>query len=110
MTFVVDIVVEPDDEEFHAYCPALKGLHVAGDTREEALFNAIDAAVLYLESLIKHHDPIPSEVQVTRPKQGKWNPRGGPRYMVRRLQSPLDDFLKGRETYPLEIIGLTQKE
>jgi predicted RNase H-like HicB family nuclease len=57
--FKIDIIVEPDESGFHAYCPALKGLHTAGDTREEALQNARDAAIAYLESLIKHNDPIP---------------------------------------------------
>ncbi len=57
--FSVDVVVEPDDGEFHAYCPALKGLHVGGETEEEALKNAMDAVELYLKSLIKHGDPIP---------------------------------------------------
>lgn len=57
--FRIEIIVEPDDAGFHAYCPALKGLHVSGDTEEEALQNAREAALAYLESLIKHHDPIP---------------------------------------------------
>ena len=57
--FSVDIVVELDDGEFHAYCPALKGLHVGGETEKEALKNAMDAVGLYLKSLIRHGDPIP---------------------------------------------------
>lgn len=62
ITFRIDIVVEPDGEEFHAYCPALKGLHTCGGTVEEALSNARDAAIAYLRSLIKHGDAIPLEV------------------------------------------------
>ncbi len=57
--FSVGVVVEPDDGEFHAFCPALKGLHVGGQTKKEALKNAMDAVELYLKSLIKHGDPIP---------------------------------------------------
>jgi predicted RNase H-like HicB family nuclease len=57
--FKIDITIEPDESGFHAYCPALKGLHVDGDTKEEALQNARDAAIAYLESLIKHGEPIP---------------------------------------------------
>ncbi len=57
--FKIDIIIEPDESGFHAYCPALKGLHVGGDTKEEALQNARDAAIAYLESLIKHGEPIP---------------------------------------------------
>lgn len=57
--FRIEVIVEPDDIGFHAYCPALKGLHTYGDTKEEALENAKDAAIAYLESSIKHRDPIP---------------------------------------------------
>lgn len=55
----VKIVVERDDDAFYAYCPDLKGLHVGGDTEEEALSNAIDATKAYLGSLVKHNEPIP---------------------------------------------------
>jgi len=34
-------------------------LHVSGDTEEQAVRNAKDAAIAYLESLIKHGEPIP---------------------------------------------------
>lgn len=59
LRFTVDIVIEPDEDQFHAYAPALKGLHVGGRTEKEALKNAVDATHLYLESLIRHGDPIP---------------------------------------------------
>ena len=57
--FKIEVAVEPDEVGFHAYCPALRGLHTCGDTEEEAIQNAKDAATAYLESLIKHNDPIP---------------------------------------------------
>lgn len=57
--FKVEVIIEPDETGFHAYCPALKGLHTCGDTKEEALRNARDAAMAYLQSSIKHGDPIP---------------------------------------------------
>ncbi len=65
LDFRIEVIIEPDDTGFHAYCPALKGLHVGGETEEEALQNAKEAALAYLESLIKHHDPIPVGI-VTR--------------------------------------------
>lgn len=55
----VEIVIEPDEGGFHAFWPALKGLHVDGITEQEALQNAKDAAIAYLRSLIEHGDPIP---------------------------------------------------
>jgi predicted RNase H-like HicB family nuclease len=60
--FLVDIVVEPDESEFLAYCPALKGLHVGGATAQEAMENAKDAIACHLTSMMKHGDPIPKDV------------------------------------------------
>ena len=57
--FKIEVAIESDNSGFHAYCPALEGLHTCGDTEEEALNNAVDAAAAYLKSLIKHGDPIP---------------------------------------------------
>jgi len=59
LEFQLVFVVEPDEGEFHAFCPALKGLHAPGATEQEALENAKDAAAAYILSLIKHGDPIP---------------------------------------------------
>jgi len=67
MVFRVRIIIEPDEDKFHAYCPALKGLHIDGDTKEEALENAKKAAIAYLQSLIKHSDPIP--VSIISPRE-----------------------------------------
>lgn len=62
--FQVEVVIEPDDDGFHAFCPALKGLHTYGDTEEEAIDHVRDAATAYITSCIKHGDPIPIGVQV----------------------------------------------
>ncbi|MBU6199713.1 MAG: type II toxin-antitoxin system HicB family antitoxin [Xanthomonadaceae bacterium] len=55
----IRFIVERDDESFHAFCPDLAGLHVGGDTVEDALKNAREAASLYLISLLQHDEPIP---------------------------------------------------
>jgi len=55
----VPIIIEKDGDEYHAYCPVLKGLHTCGESEEEALENAKNAISAYLFSLIKHGDPIP---------------------------------------------------
>ena len=62
--FRIEVIAEPDGDGFYAYCPALKGLHVGGDTKKEALQNAGDAAILYIKSLIRHGEPIPVGVAV----------------------------------------------
>lgn len=38
-TYTFKVVVEPDEDRWHAYCPALKGKggSIWGHTREEAL-------------------------------------------------------------------------
>jgi predicted RNase H-like HicB family nuclease len=46
------VILEPKAEGgFHVWCPALKGCHSQGDTKEEALANIQEAMTLYLESL-----------------------------------------------------------
>ena len=59
IVFSVPIIIENDNGEFYAYCPALKGLHTSGGTVEEARENAKNAVAAYLLSLIKHGEPIP---------------------------------------------------
>lgn len=87
--FRVEIIVEPDDGIFHAYCPALKGLHTCGDTEEEAFSNAKDAAMAYLLSLVKHRDPIP--VGILAPKTTKATPRQAKSYPVHRIENLMLD-------------------
>ena len=58
----VEVFVEPDGDGYHAFCPAFKGLHMDGETEEEALRNTIEALGAYIRSLIKHGEPIPSAV------------------------------------------------
>ena len=55
----VSVVVEPDGDGYHAYCPAFKGLHVAGETEDDALEGAREAVMAYLKSIVSHGDPIP---------------------------------------------------
>lgn len=55
----VQIIVAKDEGTFHAYAPALKGLHVDGATQEEAVENVKEAIAVYLESLHKHGNPLP---------------------------------------------------
>jgi len=46
----LDIVLEKEEDGgYSAHCPALKGCHSQGRTREEALKNMQEAIELYLE-------------------------------------------------------------
>jgi predicted RNase H-like HicB family nuclease len=59
LTLTLEIVIERDDPGYHAFCPALPGLHAPGDTEEEAVENAVAAARLFIASMIAHGDPLP---------------------------------------------------
>ena len=58
--YEVTVVIEPDENGYYAHCPGLPGLHVSGDTQQEALKNARDAIRAILETKIAHGDPIVS--------------------------------------------------
>lgn len=76
--FRVEIFTEPDNEQWHAYCPALKGLHVGGDSEKEAIKNALYGASLFIQSMIKHREPIPLEARILvepEPGQARAYPR-----------------------------------
>lgn len=66
----VDVEIEPDEGGFHAWCPAFKGLHVCGETESETLAAVEDAINAYIQSLLKHGDPLPVGCDITelRPK------------------------------------------
>jgi predicted RNase H-like HicB family nuclease len=61
----VEICIEKDEDRFYAYCPALKGIHIDGDTETEAVQNIKEAISLYILSLLKHGDPIPITITNT---------------------------------------------
>ncbi len=58
-TMNVDVVINKDGSEYHAYCPALKGLHTCGKTKKETINNIKNAVGAYIYSLIKHNEPVP---------------------------------------------------
>lgn len=60
-TYQFTVVIEPDEEGFHAYAPALTGCHSWGATVDEARANIVEAMELYIESLREDGEPIPTE-------------------------------------------------
>ena len=62
-TYVFNVVLEPDEDRWVAYCPLLveKGGATWGHTREEALKNIREVVQMTLESMIAHGEPIPEE-------------------------------------------------
>ena len=59
--FIYRIIIEPDDERFHAEISALPGCYSWGYTNDEALTNIKEAAELWLEILAEEGEPIPEE-------------------------------------------------
>ena len=62
IAFAVELCIVKDGDSYYAYCPALPGVHIDGETEEEAIRNATVAVKLYIESLIDHGDPIPLQI------------------------------------------------
>ena len=69
-TYPFRVVVEPDEDKWHAYCPVLEDIGGAtwGYTREEALKNIREVVELIMGELIEDGEPIPEasekEVQI----------------------------------------------
>ena len=50
-TYSFTIVIEPDDEGFHAFVPALPGCHSCGATLDEARSNIAEAIELHVKKV-----------------------------------------------------------
>lgn len=55
------VVIEPDEEGFHAYVPALPGCHTIGMTIDEARDNILEAIELHVESMVQDGETVPIE-------------------------------------------------
>ena len=60
-TYTLTIESHPDEGGYLAYFPALPGCHTWGGTYEEAVKNAEEALIGYLEALQKNGEEIPEE-------------------------------------------------
>ena len=87
----VKIHIERDGDGYHAYCPQLPGVHVGGDSVEEAARHARDASEAYLLSAVKAGDIIP--IGVCEPvEKGFWNEWLNPILHRRRAQTQYVDL------------------
>jgi len=55
------VIIEPDEDAFHAYAPVLPGCHTFGSTVEEARANIAEAIALHIESMQADDEPLPLE-------------------------------------------------
>ena len=62
-TYTFKVVVEPDEDRWHAYCSALEGRGAStwGYTRKEALKHIYEVVQLVVDSMIEHGEPLPDE-------------------------------------------------
>ena len=60
LTYAFKVVIEPDEDRWHAYCPALveRGGATWGTTPEEALANLETVVKMVVASLAEHGEAI----------------------------------------------------
>lgn len=60
-TYVFRVVVEPDEDRWHAYCPALERYAATtwGRTEEEAHKNIHEVVQMIIDELVEDGKPIP---------------------------------------------------
>ena len=66
-TYTFRVVVEPDGDGWHAYCPALKGYGAVtwGTTRVEALRHIREVVEMVVAELIEDGEPLPADAGVS---------------------------------------------
>lgn len=65
-TYTFNVVVEPDEDAWFAYCPALKGYGAAtwGSTRDEALRHIREVVGMVVAELVEDGEELPADVDV----------------------------------------------
>ncbi len=66
-TYLFRVIVEPDDDRWTAYCPALlsQGASTWGYTQKEALKHIEEVVRMVVQELIEDGEPVPDEVQIS---------------------------------------------
>jgi antitoxin HicB len=59
----IAVVIEPDEDGFHAYVPGLPGCHTFAMTVDEARTNILEAMELHLECMLEDGEPIPADTR-----------------------------------------------
>jgi predicted RNase H-like HicB family nuclease len=71
-TYTFKVVVEPDEDRWRAYCPALEAQGPAtwGHTREEALRDIREVLEMIVAELVEEGKPLPASVGVSEEALG----------------------------------------
>ena len=59
------VVIEPDEDGYYAYVPALSGCHSFGMTIDQTITNITEAMSLHLEVMLEDGEIIPIEHEPT---------------------------------------------
>ncbi len=67
-TYIFKVVVEPDEDKWSAYCPALlkQGASTWGNTEAEALQHIHEVVQMVVQTLLEDGEPIPKDVLVSQ--------------------------------------------
>jgi predicted RNase H-like HicB family nuclease len=67
-TYTFKVAVEPDEDRWHAYCPALEsqGAQPGGTLARKALKHIGEVVPLVVDSIIEHGDALPRETPDAR--------------------------------------------
>ncbi len=67
-SYVFKVIIEPDEDVWHARVPELEGKGAAtwGKTQEEALKNIQEVARVVIEEMLEDGEPIPKANQCLR--------------------------------------------
>jgi predicted RNase H-like HicB family nuclease len=66
-TYTFKVVVEPDEDRWRAYCPALEAQGAAtwGCTRDEALTHIREVLEMIVSELVEEGKPIPAAATIS---------------------------------------------
>jgi len=65
--YAFHVVIEPDEDRWHAYIPELESMGGAtwGYTKEEAYKNIQEVGQMVIESLLDDGEPLPASITVS---------------------------------------------
>jgi predicted RNase H-like HicB family nuclease len=66
-SYILPMVVEPDDDAWRAYAPELeeRGASTWGKTREEAIRNIQEVVQIVIEEMLEDGEPLPEGITVS---------------------------------------------
>jgi predicted RNase H-like HicB family nuclease len=72
-TYTFKIVIEPDEDRWRAFCPALEaqGVSTWCYTRQEALQHIREVLEMLAAELVEEGKPMPSDVQVSEERSSQ---------------------------------------